>query len=84
MLKPRSCDVLRASGEVTKRIGVSMANTSAAVGTPVVVELTENDIPGAALAEPLESHTVPALKWWLLCRGIKVPSSWKKQRLIAR
>ena len=45
---------------------------------PVVVELTEDDIPGAALSEPLDSHTMPALKWWLLCRGIKVPSSWKK------
>ena len=61
-----------------------MADTNDAVGAPVVVELTENDIPGAALAEPLESHTVPSLKWWLLCRGIKVPSSWKKQQLIAR
>ena len=33
------------------------------------VELTEEDIQGAALKEPLESHTVHALKWWLLCRG---------------
>ena len=61
-----------------------MANTSDAVRAPVVVELTEDDIPGAAPAEPLESHIVPSLKWWLLCRGIKALSSWKKQRLIAR
>ena len=61
-----------------------MADTSDAVRAPVVVELTEDDILGAALAEPLESHTLPSLKWWLLCRGIKAPSSWKKQRLIAR
>lgn len=82
--KLRICDVLRASCEVTKISVCSMADTNNAVGAPVVVELTEDDIPGAALAEPLESHTVPSLKWWLLCRGIKVPSSWKKQRLIAR
>ena len=37
-------------------------------------ELTENDIPGAILTEPLEKSTVPALKWWLLCRGIQAPS----------
>lgn len=46
------------------------------------VELNENDIPGATLEEPLESATVPALKWWLLCRGIKAPSSWRKPKLI--
>ena len=33
------------------------------VSTPAVMELTEEDILGAALAEPLESHTVDALKW---------------------
>ena len=32
----------------------------------IVIKLTEDDIPGAALTEPLESHTVVALKWWLL------------------
>lgn len=50
----------------------------------IVIKLTEDDIPGAALTEPLESHTVVALKWWLLCRDIKVPTSWKKSRIIAR
>ena len=45
-------------------------------------ELTENDIPGAILTEPLEKSTVPALKWWLLCRGIQAPSSWRKAILI--
>ena len=47
-------------------------------GTPsgrLIVELTEDDIPGAAFHKPLDSHTVPALKWWLLCRGIKALSS---------
>ena len=48
------------------------------------VELTESDIPGALLSEPIESHTIPQLRWWLLCRGLKVPTSWKKQQLIAR
>ena len=48
------------------------------------VELTEEDIPGAALKEPLESHTVHALKWWLLCRGEKAPTSWKKAQYVSR
>ena len=48
------------------------------------LELSENDIPGARLSEPLESHNVQALRWWLLCHGIKAPSSWKKSNLISR
>ncbi len=36
----------------------------------VRMELTAADIPGAELGEPLEGHGVPALKWWLTCRGI--------------
>ena len=47
-----------------------------------MAELTEEDIPGAVLCEPLEAATVHSLKWWLLCRGIQCPSSWKKAQLI--
>lgn len=50
----------------------------------VCVKLTEEDIPGATLKEPLETHTVQELKWWLLCRGEKVPTSWKKAQYISR
>ena len=45
-------------------------------------KLTETDIPGANLDEPLENVTVPALKWWLLCHGFQAPSSWRKPQLI--
>ena len=48
------------------------------------VELTEHDIPEAQLSEPLESATIPALQWWLLCRGVEALSSWKKAQLIER
>ena len=48
------------------------------------VELNKDDIPGAHLSEPFESHNVQALKWWLLCRGLRVPSTWKKSNLISR
>ena len=50
----------------------------------VDIVLTEADIPGASLKEPLEVHNVAALKWWLLCRGVQVPSSCKKPDLIER
>ena len=50
----------------------------------ISVELTEDDIPGAHLDEPYERHNVQALKWWLLCRGIKAGSSLKKADLILR
>ena len=50
----------------------------------VEVKLTEEDIPGAKLEEPMEKYTNPELKWWLLCRGICVSSSLKKQQLLDR
>ena len=40
----------------------------------LVVSLTEYDVPGASLAEPMEKQGVPALKRWLLCRGVEVAS----------
>lgn len=46
--------------------------------------LTEEDIPGAKLSEPYESHTVGELRWWLLCRGITPPSSMRKAQVIER
>ena len=53
---------------------------------PVVVELVDEDIPGATLGEPLEAknNAYAALRWWLQCRGIKAPSSWNKKQLVTR
>ena len=48
------------------------------------VTLTEDDIPGAKLSKPYNKHTISALRWWLLCRGIEVPTSWKKQQILDR
>ena len=48
------------------------------------VTLSPEDIPGANLSKPYERHTMAALRWWLLCRGIKASSSWKKQEVINR
>ena len=42
------------------------------------LELTEDDVPGSKLEEPLKSAMVPALRRWLLCHGIQVPTSLKK------
>ena len=55
-----------------------------AVAGGVQVKLTEDDIPGASLSEPLETHTIPELKWWLLCRGVQPPTSWKKAQIISQ
>ena len=52
--------------------------------TAVLTSLTPADIPGAELCEPFESHTIPALRWWLLCRGISAPTSWNKKKIIDR
>ena len=48
------------------------------------VELNDTDIPGAHLDEPFEAHNVAALRWWLLCRGIKLTPSLRKHQIIAR
>ena len=58
--------------------------SSQAASQATAVELTEFDIPGACLDAPMDRHTMSQLKWWLLCHGIKAPSSWKKQQLVAR
>ena len=46
-----------------------------------VVKLTAVDIPGAGLSDPFEAHAIPALRWWLLCRGIAAPQSSKVAEL---
>ena len=53
-------------------------------GSIADIMLMKADIPGASLQEPLEVHNVSALKWWLLCLGMQVPSSCKKPNLIER
>ena len=50
-----------------------------AVSTVVSVVLEEADIPGASLDEPLDSHNMASLRWWLQCHGIKPITSWKKR-----
>ena len=65
---------------------LSVESNAATSGRPLVmkaVELNEDDIPGAHLSEPFESHNVQALKWWLLCHGIRALSTWKKSNLIS-
>jgi len=63
------------------------APTEAQRGMGVVMEsiiLTEKDIPGVMLAEPFDKHTIPELRWWLLCRGVTVKKSLKKAEIIQR
>ena len=60
--------------------GTSIGTNSATI-PPV---LTEQDIPGAALNEPLDQHTMPELRWWLLCHGIQVTASLRMNQLINR
>ena len=49
-----------------------------------VIKLMAADVPGAELAELLDIHGIPALRRWLLCRGIKAATSWRKAQLIKR
>ena len=64
--------------------GETNCKDPSASSSPVSVVLTAEDIPGAALREPYESYAVPALRWWLLCRGIRVSTSQRKAQLISR
>ena len=65
---------------------INSADMSVSSGTSdyETVQLTANDVPGAQLDEPFDKHTVVELRQWLLCRGIKASTSWKKSRLVAR
>ena len=47
------------------------------------VELDEAFVPGAQLEEPLDAHTVEALRMWLVCHGVEVSGYLKKVQLIA-
>ena len=58
--------------------------SSSATTSGSEVTLTDEDIPGAKLSKPYIKHTMSALRWWLLCRAIKAPNSWKKQQLVDR
>ena len=49
---------------------------------PISVTLMTADIPGALLNEPLEAHAVSALKWWLLCRGVKSMATYDRYEAV--
>lgn len=53
-------------------------------GPGLVVTLTEDDVPDASLAEPMEKQSLPTLKQWLLRRGIEMPSCTRKKQLLER
>ena len=85
----RHWHVCRTSKEACTRSGcgeiVSFAHGFGEMDVDIQqVRLCPNDIPGAELSKPYQAHTMSALRWWLLCRGIKVPTSWKKQKVIDR
>ena len=49
--------------------GISVVKATMAeslLASPTVGNMTESDVPGAHLSEPLASHTMPELRWWLL------------------
>ena len=49
----------------------------------VQIVLTEDIIPGASLDyDKIETYTVAELKWWLKCRDVHPPTSWRKAQLI--
>ena len=65
-----SASILEKVTRLQKNISLWMADMSSVVKVSDKAELTEDDIPCAAVADPLDSHTVPTLKWWLLWHWI--------------
>ena len=49
-----------------------------------VVHLTEADVPGASLTEPLERQSVPSLRRWLLCHEVEMPCSARKKHILEK
>ena len=51
----------------------------------VQIVLTEEDIPGAILDyQRIETYNIADLRWWLKCRDVHPPTSWKKAQLITK
>ena len=79
----RTCEVGKLVVRV-RRLSASMTECGITSSSLAAVQLMKSDIPGVFRSEPFASHTIPQLMWWLLCRGIRVPTSWKKQQLISK
>ena len=47
--------------------------------TVVQVNLSPEDIDGAVISKSYDKHTTAALRWGLLCRGIKPPNILEKE-----
>ena len=81
----RRTSVLRlANGSAMQVADETVEAVKTTATNPVVVELVDEDIPGATLSEPLEAKNNAALRWWLQCHGIKAPPSWNKKQLVTR
>ena len=63
---------------------IAMAEAGPGPSLAVAVHLTEDDVRGASLVEPMEKQSIPALKRWLLCRGVEMPYSARKKQLLDR
>ena len=61
-----------------------MAKNAKMSDNPTEVVLLPEDIDGASVSKPYDKHTIPALRRWLLCEGIKVASLWKKKDYLDR
>ncbi len=61
---------------------VSLGGESGSSEVMEGIRLHASDIPGAELSQPFEKHPLAALRWWLLCRGIKVSNSLRKKDVI--
>ena len=82
-MRLRGRQLQRAKWDILYTVCTRMAAVSAGVSESTL-RLVEEDIPGASLTEPFESYTVTELSWWLLCRGISAPKSWKKAQVLSR
>jgi len=60
-------------------------NTTEQTSHSVQLVLTEEDVDGAKLQEPLEKHHKNSLTWWLVCYGQpEPPKNATKATLISR
>ena len=74
-----------ANGDINKGDDVgNLPSLPPATQTSEKIILTEEDIPGASIQEPYEKYTMHELQWWLLCRGVSVPTTLKKGDIILR
>ena len=84
VVNPATGDNLSINNSLPPRLPPAATETQRRMPVAIKSIVLTEDIPGAMLNEPFNKHTIPELRWWLLCRRVTVQTSLKKAEIIQR